>query len=305
MPDGAPVPRFAFGTMQFGGGADEAASRAMYEAARAAGITHFDTAYGYTGGESERLLGRFAAAERDRLYIATKCAWPLPASRANITAQFDESRRRLGMDMVDLLYLHRWDAETPLEETFETMARLVEAGHVRHVGVSNYAAWQVMKAASVAARFGLKITAIQPMYSLVKRTAEVEIFPMALSEGFAVMTYSPLGGGLLTGKYARGETGRLLHDAAYARRYGDPTLHKVAERLAAIAGEMGVSPAMLAVAWAARHPAVTGPILSARTPEQLAPSLAAIAFDMDDALYARLSQLVPAPPPATDRTEEA
>ena len=192
-PDGTPVSRFAFGTMQFGGKADDVASRAMFDAARDAGINHFDTAFAYTDGNSERLLGQFADDERERLFIATKCAWPGGSAPDHIAAQFDESCRRLGMDIVDMLYLHRWDDSVPLEATFEALARLVEAGRVRHLAVSNFAAWQVMKAARVAASFSLSIAALQPMYNLVKRQAEVEILPMAGSEDFAVFPYSPLG----------------------------------------------------------------------------------------------------------------
>ncbi len=175
--------RFAFGTMQFGGTADERASAEMFEACRAAGIRHFDTAYVYTDGASETLLGRFAAAERERLFIATKASFPGGASRHTILTTLDESRKRLGMDTVDLYYMHRWDADTPLEETFETLAEVKAAGKIRYIGVSNYAAWQVMKAQATAARFGTKIDVIQPMYNLVKRQAEVEILPMCQSEG--------------------------------------------------------------------------------------------------------------------------
>lgn len=304
-PDGSPLSRFCFGTMQFGGGADAEQSRAMFDACRAAGINFFDTAHAYTDGESERLLGRFAGPERERLVIASKAAFAHGASAANIRQSFEESRQRLGMDVIDIYYMHRWDDATPLEETFGALAELVEAGKVRYIGVSNYAAWQVMKAERVAASFGLGIAILQPMYNLVKRQAEVEILPMALSEGFAVAPYSPLGGGLLTGKYASGEGGRLTADKMYASRYAPEWMHRAAIELGKIAAELGTSPATLAVAWVARHPAVTAPIISARTAEQLAPSLAALDFQMDDALYRRLSELTPAPPPATDRLEEA
>lgn len=297
--------RFAFGTMQFGGRADETQSRAMYDAARSAGIAHFDTAYVYTGGASETLLGRFAAAERDHVFIATKAAYDRPATRETLEQSIDESRKRLGTEVIDLYYMHRWDAETPLEETFATLAALRERGAIRYVGVSNYAAWQVMKAQCVAASCGTRIDVIQPMFNLVKRQAEVEILPMCASEGILPVPYSPLGGGLLTGKYARGGAGRLTEDDRYAARYGDDRMHDAARRLAGIADELGTDPATLAVAWVARHPAGPVPILSARSAEQLRPSLDAMGFPMDDALHARLSALMPAPPPATDRTEES
>lgn len=304
-PDGTPISRFAFGTMQFGGTADETLSREMYDACREAGINFFDTAHAYTDGRSEEILGRFAAPERDSLFIATKCAYPGDSGAETIVRQFDESRRRLGMDAADLLYLHRWDGDTPLEETFEALAGMVEAGSVRHLGVSNFSAWQTMKAARVAAGFGLSIDMLQPMYNLVKRQAEVEILPMALSEGFAVAAYSPLGGGLLTGKYRSGENGRLIDDERYKARYGQGWMHDSAAALADLAAEVGAPAPTLAVAWVACNPAVTAPIVSARTAGQLAPSLAALDFAMDAQLCERVSALAPTPPPATDRTEEA
>ena len=302
--NGSAMSRFCFGCMQFGDKADESASRVMFDTCRAAGINFFDTAHAYTGGESERMLGKFAADDRDSLIIATKAAYQGGSSGANIETTFAESLDRLGMDSVDILYLHRWDDDTPLEETFETLANLQQAGKFHHIGVSNFAAWQVMKAEAVAARLGTRIAIIQPMYNLVKRQAEVEILPMALSEGIAVAPYSPLGGGLLTGKYAGGDGGRLNENKMYKARYGVDWMHDAAVALAALGRDLGTDPATLAVAWAAHHPGVTAPIISARNVEQLAPSLAALSFDMDAALYDRVSALSPRPAPATDRLEE-
>ena len=297
--------RLAFGTMQFGGRADAAASRSMFDACLAAGITHFDTACGYTDGQSETLLGQFAAPLRDRLSIATKVGYMGGCGRANITAQFDGSRRRLGTDSVDLLYLHRFDPECALEETFETMADLQARGLIRQIGVSNYAAWQVMKAQAICARLGTRIDAVQPMYNLVKRQAEVEILPMCADQGMVAYTYSPLGGGLLSGKYADGEVGRLTEDTRYAARYAPGTMHDTAARLGQIGQDLGLSPATLAVAWVMAHPARPVPLISARSTGQLQPSLDAAQLVMTPELYRRLSDLYPAPPPATDRLEEA
>ena len=309
MPDlrtisGQTLSRFGFGTMQFGGAADEPASAGMYAACREAGINFFDTAFLYSEGRSEELAGRLVAPERDDVFVATKCGYH-GACRSRIQEEFGASRRRLGLETVDLLYLHRWDGETPLEESFETLAGYKEDGSVRALGVSNYAAWQVMKARDVARGLGVEIQFLQPMYNLVKRQAEVEILPMAIAEGLAVCPYSPLGGGLLTGKYASGGTGRLTSSDIYATRYGFEWMHEAVARLVQIAEEVGVAPATLAVAWVARHAGIWGPIVSARSTEQLAPSLAAIDLEIDDALHSRLSALSPAPPPATDRLEEA
>ncbi|MEL6573030.1 MAG: aldo/keto reductase [Pseudomonadota bacterium] len=302
---GAPISRLTFGSMQFGGKADADASRGMYDAARAAGINHFDTAVGYTGGMSEKLLGPMVAAERDDIYLASKVAYVGGAGSANIMKMFDQIRSQLGLDSVDLLYLHRFDNDTPLEETFETMAALQSDAAIRHIGVSNYAAWQVVKAQGVCAKLGTKIDVIQPMYSLVKRQVEVEIFPMAVDQDIKIVPYSPLGGGLLTGKYAQGGTGRLTEDDRYKARYNVDWMHTCAAGLGAIAAELGTEAATLAVAWAARHSARPAPIISARSVEQLTPSLAAEGFVMDDALYRRITALSQTPAPATDRLEEA
>lgn len=300
-----PVSRFCFGCMQFGGTADESASRGMFEACRAKGINFFDTAFVYTEGLSETYLGAFIAHERDDIIVATKAAYTGGSGRENILRSFDISRTRLSIDMADVLYLHRWDDETPLEETFETLAEMQGKGAFRYIGVSNFSAWQVVKAQAVAAQFDTRIDIFQPMYSLVKRQAEVEILPMARAEGIAIAPYSPLGGGLLTGKYARGGTGRLSTDARYAARYGQDWMYETAKGLNDIAEARGLDPATLAVAWVAHHSSVTAPIISARSAEQLAPSLAAMDIVLNAAEYDALSALSPAPPPATDRLEEA
>ncbi len=303
-PDGTPASRLAFGTMQFGGRADATQSRQMFDACIAAGITHFDTAHVYTDGASETLLGSFIQEQRDRLIIATKAAYTGGASRDNILASAETSRQRLQLDTLDVLYLHRFDPDTDLSESFAAFADLKARGHIRHIGLSNFAAWQVVKAAHIAAGFDLGIAVIQPMYNLVKRQAEVEILPMADDLGILVAPYSPLGGGLLTGKYTAGGAGRLTEDDRYAARYGQDVMHKAAQGLKAMATARDLHPATLAVAWAAHHPTGPSPIISARDVEQLQPSLDALTFDMPAGLYAEISALSPTPPPATDRLEE-
>ena len=298
------TPKIAFGTMQFGGTADAAASRALFDACRAAGITHFDTATGYSEGRSESLLGEFAAAERDTLFIATKVGYD-SGEQDVLVDQFARSLERLQMAQVDLLYLHRFHPETPLEETLEVFAELQAQGKIRQIGLSNFPAWAVMKAQAVARGLGTRIDAIQPMYNLVKRQAEVELLPMAMDQGIAVYPYSPLGGGLLSGKYAAGETGRLVTNPQYAARYAPQTMHETARALTALAAELGTHPATLAVAFVMAHPARPVPLTSARNVAQLAPSLAALMFPMTPEVYARLTALSPTPPPATDRLEEA
>ncbi|MEL6417178.1 MAG: aldo/keto reductase [Pseudomonadota bacterium] len=302
--DGTPLSSLTFGTMQFGGRADASASKAMYDAARSAGITHFDTAYVYNDGASETLLGQLVADERERIIVATKAGYIGGGSRENIHTTFDVSRQRLNMDVVDILYMHRFDPDTELTETMDALALLKDRGLIRYVGVSNHAAWQVMKAQAIAARFDMRIDIIQPMHNLVKRQAEVEIFPMAVDQGIEIAPYSPLGGGLLTGKYASGGTGRLSEDDRYSTRYGLDWMHETARALKAYAGQVGIDPATLAVAWAMAHPARPRPIISARSAEQLAPSLAALEFEMTPKMYDEITALSQTPPPATDRIEE-
>jgi aryl-alcohol dehydrogenase-like predicted oxidoreductase len=292
--------RFSFGAMQWGLNADAAASNALYDACREVGINHFDTANLYCGGESEKLLGILTSRERDDSITSTKAGYDGGAGRKNLLEQFDQSSQRLGMDMVDVLYLHRFDQDTPLAETLETFASLREVGEICFVGLSNFPAWQVMRAIYEARSFDLSMSMMQPMYSLVKRQGEVEILSMCAEMDIKVASYSPLGGDLLTGKYAAGGIGRLSEDDRYANRYGQDYMHHAAMGLTRLGQDLGVHPATLA----GKHWSNPIPIIYARSVSQLNPSLAALDFDMDDDIYVQLSKLTPAPPPATDRIEE-
>ena len=296
-----------FGTMQFGAGATPKDSGAMYAACRDAGINFFDTAYVYTQGRSEEILGILIAKEREDIILVTKAGAEGGCSAKNIRTQLEASLTRLNQDYTDIFFLHRFDDEVPLEQSFAELAALKEQGKFYHLGVSNFAAWQVMKAQGIANLHGYPaIEILQPMYNLVKRQAEVEILPMAAAEELAVISYSPLGGGLLTGKYRGGiaAEGRFSWDQKYATRYGQDWMHQAANQLYEIAAEVGTAPAALAVAWVAKNPAITAPIISARNIEQLTPSLAATEIHLEGSVYARLNALVPTPPPATDRLEE-
>jgi aryl-alcohol dehydrogenase-like predicted oxidoreductase len=230
------------------------------------------------------------------------------ASRYHLVRAVEASLRRLGTDRLDVLFVHRFDDETALGETLRALDDLVRQGKVLYLGASNFAAWQVMKALGMQRAAGqTPFHVIQPMYNLAKRQAEVELLPMARSEGLGVTPYSPLGGGLLTGKYsgeAMPEEGRLVENTMYEIRYGEDQHAATARRFAAFAREHGYDPVALAVAWVAHHPAVTAPILGARSVTQLEGSLAARDVDMTPDLRAAISALSPTPPPATDRTEE-
>jgi aryl-alcohol dehydrogenase-like predicted oxidoreductase len=310
---GVQVSRLCFGTMSFGGDADEPTSRALYQRCRDAGINFFDTADVYTGGRSETILGKLIAAERDELVIATKAHFPsgkAPTARGSnryhLVRSVEASLRRLGTDRIDVLYLHHYDANTALDDTLKSLELLIAQGKVLYPAASNFAAWQAMRALGIAERQGwAKLAVLQPMYSLAKRQAEVEILPMAEAMGLGVCSYSPLAGGLLSGKYEEANAqGRLTTNAMYKARYADPAHRDLATRLSALAHELGYHPASLAVAWVASHPAITAPILGARNLDQLEPSLAAADIPMTPELRARISALSPEPPPATDRTEE-
>ena len=312
---GVRVSNLCFGTMSFGDTADEAGSRALYERARDAGINFFDCANAYSAGKAEEILGRLMKAERNDLVITTKVGFPVGdgvndrgLSRRHILASTEASLRRLQTDRIDILFVHTFDPATPVEETLRALDLLVRTGKALYLGVSNWAAWQIAVSLGISACEGLSAFAcIQPMYSLAKRQAEVEILPLAQSEGLAVTPYSPLGGGLLTGKYGtdrRPASGRLVENQMYGARYGEAAYYEIAEHFTAFARARDVDPVTLAVAWVAAHPAVTAPILGARNVEQLEASLAASGYPMPPELYAEIEALSVAPPPATDRLEE-
>ncbi len=313
---GVQVSELCFGTMSFGGDADEAASAAMYAAGLDAGINFFDTADTYNGGESERILGRLMKGRRDDLVVATKCYNPQGddlnargASRRHVTRAVEASLRRLGTDRVDVLFLHQFDRRTPIDEQMRGLEDLVRSGKVLYPAASNYAAWQTLAALSVQERRGWsRLEVIEPMYNLVKRQAEVEILPMAEAHEIAVIPYSPAAGGLLSGKYAdggaRGGGSRLHTNRMYRVRYEEEWMHDTARRFASFCRERGLHPVGAAVAWVGAHPAVTAPIIGARDLGQLRASLDSVSIDMTPALRAEISALSRTPPPATDRSEE-
>lgn len=311
---GVRVSPLCFGTMSFGSDADEQTSAAMYARARERGINFFDTANVYGQGRSEEILGQLMAGSRDELVITSKVFFPTGQdvnaqglSRRHITRAVEDSLRRLGTDRLDFYFVHAFDDRTPMEHTLRALDDLQRQGKILYPAVSNWAAWQIATALGISAREHLaRFELIQPMYNLVKRQAEVEILPLALAANLGVISYSPLGGGLLTGKYGTGrrpETGRLVDNARYADRYGRESDFTTADHFTGYADKAGVSPATLAVAWAMAHPAVTAPIIGARDLTQLEDSLAALDLDLSPEARDEISALGPTPPPATDRAE--
>lgn len=311
---GVRVSSICLGTMPFGGDADEAEAARMFQRSVDLGVNFFDTANVYNQGRAEEILGRLIADVRDDVVLVGKVGGRMGGgvndggtSRRHLTLAVEQSLRRLGTDRLDFLLVHRFDPSVSMTETLKGLDDLVRRGLVLYVGASNWAAWQMTKALGISAREGLaRFDLIEPMYNLAKRQAEVEIFPMALSEGLGVISYSPLGGGLLTGRYGkdkRPESGRIVENDNYEKRYGLPEYFEVADRFVAYAEDAGVHPVTLAVAWAASHPAVTAPIIGGRNLEQLEPSLAAASFEMTDQMRAEITALTPEVPPAHDRRE--
>ncbi len=312
---GIQISELVFGTMSFGGDADKEMSARMYMRCRDAGINCFDCADVYQHGASEEILGSIIRSSREELILMSKAYFPTGddlnargASRRHLMQAVEASLRRLRTGYLDIYFVHRFDSKTSLDDTLRALDDLVRAGKILYVGFSNFAAWQVQKAIGISAMNGLAhVKCIQPMYNLVKRQAEVELLPMAAANQLAVLPYSPLGGGLLTGKY-RGDqqprSGRIVESAMYGERYGASWMRDVAERFARFATENGYDPASLAVAWVGSHPAVTAPIIGARSVDQLKGTLTATEIDMKDDLRDAISRLAPTPAAATDRNEE-
>src|SRR4051812_45822027 len=206
---GVQVSQLCFGTMSFGGDADEAASAEMFKAVRDLGINFFDTADQYSKGRSEEILGKLMRGAREDLVIATKCFNPTGPdlnakgnSRRHLTRALEASLKRLQTDRVEILYLHMHDPLTPVDEAMRALEDMVRSGKVLYPALSNWAAWQIQQAIGVQEiHRWTRLQAMQPMYSLVKRQAEVEILPMAAANQVSVFPYSPAGAGLLSGKY--------------------------------------------------------------------------------------------------------
>ncbi|MEG3125418.1 aldo/keto reductase [Sphingomonas sp. GB1N7] len=320
---GLVVSPLALGTMTFGPGAwgaDEATSRAIFDAYRAAGGNFVDTADIYSGGDSERLVGRFIAdsGTRDEIVLATKFAFngsasPLSAAQAgrgnpnaggagakNIHRALDASLKRLGTDYIDLYWMHIWDGVTPVDEIVQTLGDLVRAGKIRYYGLSDMPAWLAMKAATIATERRVPgPIALQLEYSLVARDVEAEHFPAAHEGAMGIMPWSPLAGGFLTGKYARGntaDTGRLsganpFGDSKFVDRNWD-----ILDVLQAVASELDRPAAQVALAWTLARPGVASTLIGASKVSQLDSNIAATDIRLSEDQMARLDTAsAPAP----------
>lgn len=301
---GLKVSEICLGTMMFGGVTDEATSRQIIAAARDSGVNFIDTADVYNKGESERVVGRAIAAERDRWVLATKAGNPMGEgpnqggmSRKWIREAAHASLTRLGTDYIDILYMHKADFNAPLEEMVQAFADLIREGKIGYFAVSNFKAWRLAETVRLAHQAGIAgPVATQPLYNLVNREAEVEILPAAAYFGTGTVCYSPLARGILTGKYRPDQA----PDAGSRAGRGDPRMLQAewrpeslqaASELAAYAEQTGRKPAHLAQTWVMRNSLVTSTLLGPRTFEQWQDGIAAMACDWtaeDEAFCDRL-----------------
>jgi aryl-alcohol dehydrogenase-like predicted oxidoreductase len=292
---GLRVSTFTLGTMGFGGtgwaspvgqlGVD--AAREEIAIAKDAGVNLIDTADVYSAGLSEEIIGQALGSSREDWLVATKVRMPMGdgpndagLSRHHIIRGAEASLRRLGTDYIDLYQLHEWDGHTPLEETLTALDDLVRSGKVRYVGCSNYAAWQMTKALGVAERHHLeRFASTQVYYSLQSRDVEAEIVPACIDQGVGILVWSPIAGGLLSGKYRRGvqapEGSRHLSEWSEPPVHDEDKLYDTIELAVKIGESHGVSAAQVALAYIVQKPGVTSVVVGARTNEQLRDNLAA------------------------------
>jgi aryl-alcohol dehydrogenase-like predicted oxidoreductase len=305
---GLKVSVLTMGTMTFGGkgsfakvgSTEEAEARAQLDLCLEVGVNLIDTADVYSAGRSEEIVGAAIAGRRDDVLLATKVRFTMGGgpndtglSRHHVISACEASLRRLGTDHIDLYQVHEWDGLTPLEETLAALDHLVSDGKVRYVGASNFSAWHLMKALGVAERDGFpRFVSQQIYYSLQGREAEYELVPLSVDQGLGILVWSPLAGGLLSGKYRRGQQApagsRHLSDWDEPPVYDEEGLYDVIDVLVEIAQTRGISAAQVALAYTLGKPAVSTLVIGARTSEQLADNLGAADLVLEAAERERL-----------------
>jgi aryl-alcohol dehydrogenase-like predicted oxidoreductase len=308
---GLRVSCLTLGTMTFGGRGqfravgetDLEGARRQIDMALDAGVNLIDTADIYSVGAAEEIIGQALAGRRERVLLATKARFPMGRgpndaglSAHHLIEACEASLRRLRTDHIDLYQVHEWDGQTPLEETLAALDQLLRSGKVRYVGCSNFAGWQVMKALGIARATGLPAFVSQQVYlSLQERSAEYEIVPSALDQGLGLLIWSPLAGGLLSGKYRRGEAppegSRHASEWDEPPVYDEDKLYDTVDVLVSIASDHDVSPARVALAWLLTRPGITTVIVGARTDEQLADNLAAAELSLSEEEVRRLEEV--------------
>lgn len=314
---GLRVSPLSLGTMTFGSdwgwGADGAEARRIFDLYLDRGGNFVDTAVNYTNGEAERLLGAFIADRRDKIVLATKFTMSREPGnpnaggnhRLNLVRSVEQSLRQLGTDRIDLLYLHAWDGTTRADEVMRALDDLVRSGKVLYLGICNTPAWRIAEMQTLADLRGWSaFVALQIEYSLLERTVEHELMPMAAALGLGVLPWSPLGGGVLAGKYSRADVADSRDAAVSDSRRGviaasghltERAIH-IAQEVGAIAAELGATASQVALAWTLAHPAVVSPVMGARTLAQAEENLAALDVALSAAHLERLDQAsAPAP----------
>lgn len=301
---GVKVSALCLGTMNFGGKTPPDESIRIMDAAFEAGINFFDTANVYNAGESEKVVGQAIADKRDQIFLASKVWFPVGdgpndrgLSRYHIMQACEDSLRRLNTDHIDLYQLHRPDLNIPIDETLRALDDLVRQGKVRYIGVSTFPAWLIVEAIHTSERLGLnRFVSEQPPYNLLDRRIENEIVPMAQRYQLAILPWSPLGGGVLAGKYPPGEApppgSRLAEQDFYQDRITQRA-RQVAQEVAAIAQDYGMSSAELALLWTKDQAGITAPIIGPRTMAHLESALSIADKSLDPEAAARLDELCP------------
>lgn len=293
---GLKISVLTLGTMTFGGAgffaktgsSDVTEARRLIDICREAGINLIDTADVYSKGLSEEITGEALDGARKDMMVATKARFPMGdgpndrgLSRRHLIAACEASLRRLRRDHIDLYQLHEWDGQTPLEETMEALDSLQRSGKVRYVGCSNFSGWHIMKALGIAERAGsARFVSQQIYYTLQAREAEYELLPISLDQGLGVLVWSPLAGGLLTGKYRRGkpqpDSGRHLQDWGEPPLHDEDKLYDTIEALVEIAEARKVPAAQVAMAWSLGRPAIASLVIGVRNEDQLKANLPAV-----------------------------
>ncbi|GFM52863.1 aldo/keto reductase [Pseudomonas cichorii] len=308
---GMRVSPLALGTMTFGSdwgwGADEAQARQIFDTYVDHGGNFIDTAVNYTNGASERILGQFLKGKRDRLVVSTKYTMARdpgdPNSggnhRMNLLRSVETSLRQLDTDRIELLYLHAWDFTTSADEVMRALDDLVRSGKVLYLGICNTPAWKVAQLQTLADLRGWSpLVALQIEYSLVERSVEHELIPMAQAMGLGVLPWSPLGGGILTGKYSHDDLSQASEANVSPTRKGvisssghmNERALEIASVVGDIARETDTTPSRVALAWTLRNPAVVAPVMGARTLAQVLDNLGALSLQLDDEHIARLDR---------------
>ncbi len=303
---GVKVSELCLGTMMFGRSTEEAESIEIITHALENGINFVDTANAYAAGESERILGKaLRLFGRERVVLATKVFFPLDRddvngrglSRRHIVSACEDSLRRLGTDWIDLYQLHRPQSDIPIDETLRALDDLVRAGKVRYVGTSMFPAWKIVEALWAAKEFGLnRFVVDQSTYHILDRTLEREVLPAAQSFGLGVLTWGPLCGGLLTGKYTRENVDVEGRWRGGRDNFDRPITERAFEIIAAHsehARERGCTPSQLALAWNAAQAGVTAPIIGPRTLDQLVDNLGAVDVELTVEDFARIDAVSP------------